>query len=91
MYKLGFKRDNWFLIVVFFGRVLSLALVDRYPMASNLGFWKERQLFFLVISLAFLAKLGSIIRTNVAMDGRMGIGVRLCVWLGSDADNCISM
>jgi len=79
MYKLGFKRDNWFLIVVFFGRVLSLALVDRYPMASNLGFWKERQLFFLVISLAFLAKLGSIIRTNVAMDGRMGIGVRLCV------------
>ena len=37
MYKLGFKRDNWFLIEVFFGGVLSLALVERYPLRSKLA------------------------------------------------------
>jgi len=38
IYKLGFKRDNWFLIVqCFFWGVLSLALVERYPLGSKLA------------------------------------------------------
>jgi len=37
MYKLGFKRDNWFLIIQLVVWVISLALVERYPLGSKLA------------------------------------------------------
>ena len=61
MYKLGFKRDNWFWLkwccvffcFVFFGGGGVLSLVERYPLGSNLGLRKERDNWFLIVQLVF--------------------------------------